>query len=89
MATSSNSTTVPKNSSKKLLPKQSNNHDLIDAIDELYVAKNMFECVFHAVGGAGIETETVRALQAVLCRAQETLDAGIAKVQGVQDEVQS
>ena len=85
MATSSNSTTVPKISSKKLLPKQNINEGFIDAVDELHVAKNMFECAYLAVDGASLERSAVNAIQSVMWRAQQTLEAGIAKVEAIQE----
>ena len=68
------------------------NDGFIDAIDELHVAKNMFECAYLAVEGACLEKSAVNAIQSVMWRAQQTLEAGIAKVEAIQErgrEVQS
>ena len=73
----------------KKLPqsKLSNNDGLIDAVDELHVVKNMFECAYLAVEGSCLEKSAVNAIQSVMWRAQQILEVGIAKVEAVQDQV--
>ena len=73
-------------------PKPPINEGFIDAVDELHVAKNMFECAYLAVDGSSLERSAVNAIQSVMWRAQQVLEAGIAKIEAIQErgrEVQS
>ena len=45
----------------------------------------MFECAYLAVDGSGLDRSAVNAIQAVLWRAQQTLEDGIAKVEAIRE----
>ena len=68
----------------KKLPqsKPSNNNNAInDAIDELHVAKHMFECAYLAVDGSGLDSGSVNAIHTVMLRAKRILLAGIEMIE--------